>query len=65
MPRFLLERTDQGGGFVAPPGSGRSYTKNALDARFFATREEAERERCVENERIVDLDALIRNTYSR
>ena len=56
LPRgFVLERTDQGGGYVAPPGSAKSYVQDVLKARVFDTREEAEADRCVENEIIVEV----------
>jgi len=56
---YLIQRTDQGGGYVARPGSQSSYTRNVLAARRFATREEAEAQRCPGNERIVSLDDII------
>lgn len=51
---YLLKRTDQPGKaqYVAPPGSPRSYVTRAK-ARVFATRDEAEAERCVQNEIIL------------
>lgn len=55
---FLLKRTDQDRGYVAPAGSDKAYTKNIFSARVFPTREEAERHRCVENEIIVDAGTL-------
>jgi hypothetical protein len=58
---FLIERTDQGGGFVTPPGSDKSYTPFPHLARVFPTREAAEADRCVGNERVVRLaDAMAR-----
>jgi len=53
--RYIIERTDQGGGFVSLPGSKRTYTKDALKARRFQTVKEAEVELCVENERVIDV----------
>lgn len=50
---YVLQRTDQGGGYVAPPGSEKSYTHDAAKARKFDSREAAEEDRCVENEVIV------------
>lgn len=47
---YILRRTDQGGGWVAPPGSRKSYTHNRDKAHRFATKEAAEADRCVENE---------------
>ena len=56
---FILRRTDQGGGWGARPGIRGSYTFNPLNAKRFSTEEEAERERCPENESIQDLNNLI------
>lgn len=47
---YVIKRTDQGGGYVAPPGSRKSYTPRLQSARVFSTREEAERNRCPGNE---------------
>lgn len=47
---YVLERTDQGGGYVARPGSKHSYVKALQHARVYATRAEAEDERCPGNE---------------
>lgn len=52
---FLLKRTDQGGGYVAPPGSAKSYTRSRAAARQFPTREAAEADRCPGNEVIVEV----------
>lgn len=52
---YVLVRED--GKFVTPPGSHRSYTGKLQEARVFATREAAERERCVGNETCVPLNA--------
>ena len=54
--KYVLKRTDQGGGYVALPGSRKAYLKSILSARRFDTREEAERERCEENEIICPLN---------
>jgi hypothetical protein len=47
---YVIQRTDQGGGYVTPPGSAKSYTRNLAKARKFTTRDEANGNRCVENE---------------
>lgn len=47
---YLIRRTDQGGGFVAKPGSKNSYTKDIGQARKFKTREKADKDLCVDNE---------------
>lgn len=51
---FLIKRTDQGGGYVAPPGSVKSYTRRKDRAQRFPTRQAAEAERCPGNEIIVE-----------
>lgn len=50
---WVLRRVDQHGGYVANTGVGvrASYTHDLRYARIFRTQEDAERERCVENER--------------
>lgn len=52
---YLLRKTDGRGGYVAPAGSARAYVRNTAKARVFRTREEAEANRCIENEVIVNL----------
>lgn len=52
---YLIRRTDQGGGWLAPKGSAKSYTHNKAGARRFLSRESAEAERCPENEVIEEL----------
>lgn len=52
---YVIERVDQGGGFVTPPGSMHSYTKNLLKARRFQTFACADGARCVGNERVVEV----------
>jgi hypothetical protein len=55
--RFVIQHTETGK-YVSRPGSLRSYTNRLEDARVFRTREDAEKERCVENEETVDLHQL-------
>ena len=50
---YVIQRND--GAFVARKGSTSSYVSNLQYARTFATREEAERDRCPENERVVSV----------
>lgn len=50
---YVIQRTDQGGGYVAQSGSAHSYVKFSPDARKFSTKEEAESERCPQNERVI------------
>lgn len=51
---YILKRTDQGGGYVAPSGQASSYVRDAMQARTFTTIEEADRNRCKGNEIIID-----------
>lgn len=53
--KYVIKRIDQGGGYVAPAGSKRSYTKDILSARRFDTQEEAERDACG-NEKVCPLN---------
>lgn len=55
MSLYLVKRTDQGGGYLTPPGSQHSYSQSLRQARTFLTREAAEAE-CCENERAVALE---------
>ena len=58
---YVLKRTDQGGGYVAKDGYKSSYVslRGIQRIKKFATILEAEKERCVDNEIILDLDPLI------
>ena len=47
---YVIRRTDQGGGWVTPPGSRSSYTRSLQYAATWVTKEDAERERCPDNE---------------
>lgn len=58
MTKFVIKRTDQGGGFVARAGSVNSYTKKLQEARLFPTREAAEADRCPGNEIVLSLDEV-------
>lgn len=51
---YLIKRID--GAYVAKPGSAHSYVFALVNARKFSTKEEAERDLCPENERVVDLE---------
>lgn len=56
---FVIKRTDQGCGWVADLNktpSGVSYTFYLQRAKMFRTREEAEKDRCVDNEIIQTLE---------
>lgn len=55
---YLLKRTDQGGGYVSKPGLKEAYTTNLDKVRIFTSKEDAERNRCIENEIIIPLSDL-------
>ena len=50
MPMYIIRRINSWGGYVAPEGSVRSYVVSKHQARRFATREAAEKDRCPINE---------------
>lgn len=56
---YAIKRTNQGGGYVAKPGLPTSYTHNIRKVQIFTTREQAEANRCPDNEVVVDLYPLI------
>ena len=51
---YIIRRTDQGGGYVAPTGNPSSYVRDPRNARQFATKEQADRERCEGNEVVME-----------
>lgn len=51
---FVLRRTDQWGGYVAKPGSNKAYVVNPAHARHFKTYDDANKNRCVDNEVVVE-----------
>lgn len=51
---FVLKRIDDGA-YVAVPGAVKSYTMRLEEAKVFGSWQEAERNRCIENEYIVPL----------
>ncbi len=53
---YVLRRTDQGGGYVAPAGSRNAYTRDRRNARVYRTRADAEADRCPDNEVIEHLN---------
>lgn len=59
MMSFVLQRTDQGGGFVAQDGSGQTYTHSIRLAKKYSTREAADADRCPDNEVVVDVLELL------
>jgi len=61
MRGYVLERTDQGGGYIAKPGVSKTgATKRLEDARIFATEEQAEAERCPQNEVVVPISRILK-----
>lgn len=57
--KFVIKRTDQGGGYVSRPGSEHSYTNALQKARTYPSREAAERDRCPGNEIILSIDEAV------
>lgn len=55
---YIIERTDQGGGFVADlrVSNGASYTHDLRRAKQFATRDQARDNCCPENEIVLSLE---------
>lgn len=56
---YVIKRTD--GVYVAPSGSVKSYTSKLENARQYRTRDEALQDRCEGNERVIDVNDLLRN----
>lgn len=56
---FVIQRTDQGGGYLAPSGSHNAYTKDLAEAQTFTSREKANNERCKGNEVVVPLSSIM------
>ena len=56
---YILKRTDQGGGYVAPSGSKNSYTRDPLKAKRYDSKKQAIADSCIENEVPVNLNHLI------
>lgn len=57
---YVIKRTDQGGGYVNRPGSANTYTESLEQAQKYATREEADANRCPDNEIVIDVHELLR-----
>lgn len=55
---MFVIRHSETGRYVAIPGSRHSYTNRLESARVFRDKENAEKERCVENETIVRVSNL-------
>lgn len=60
--KYVIKRLDQGGGYVAPVGSARSYTQDATKARTFDSKEAAQRDAC-DNETPVSVASLIERLF--
>jgi hypothetical protein len=56
---WVLKRMDARGGYVAPPGSKRSYTYSLTSARIFPSAAAARAECCPENEMPCRVSALL------
>ena len=52
---YAIKRINQQGGYVSKPGSKYSYTFDIKNAQKFSTKEQAEKNLCVENEIIVNV----------
>jgi hypothetical protein len=55
---YVIKRTDQGGGYLQPSGSRKSFGRLATAQTFF-TREDAARECCPDNERPIALSDIM------
>jgi hypothetical protein len=58
---YVIQRTDGKVAYVTRSGSLHAYTTRLQDARVFPTREEAERELCWGNERVLSLEEAMRS----
>ena len=56
MSKFVIKRTDQGGGYVTPPGWQNSYTSMLQHAWQFDSRASAEANCCPGNEVVLPLE---------
>jgi hypothetical protein len=52
---------NQTGKYVAHPGSVKSYTASLENAHLFSTADDAERDRCVESERVAPVSNLLQS----
>lgn len=60
---YVIQRTDQGGGYLAVPNSsGHVWTSRLQDAQTFPTEEAARRECCPLNEVPVAVDSIFRRS---
>ena len=56
---YVIQRTDQGGGYVTPAGNHPTYTHDLTKASIFATQEAADKDRCKGNEIVVPLTSIL------
>lgn len=61
---YVIQRTDQGGGYLAPAGSHKAYTHDLAQAQTFATHASADKDRCKGNEIIIPLFHLLTKPIS-
>ena len=57
--RYVIKRTDQGGGYVAIAGQKNSYTNKVSNMRKFDTEQAARDDACTGNEIVVPLSEII------
>lgn len=55
---YVIKRTTESGGYVAKPGSYRSYTHDIAKAKLYSTKEKAQADTCSDNEIIIPLRGL-------
>jgi hypothetical protein len=58
MAGYVIQQTKDGA-YVAPQGSRTSYVKALQHARVYSTRDEAARDLCTGNERILSVEQAI------
>ena len=56
---YVIKKTDQGGGFLAPSGRKETYTYDVSEARVFRSLEKANNEKCQLNEIVVDIESIL------
>ena len=61
---YVIKRMDQSGGFVAMKGHKHSYSRNPMYVRVYMTEEEANNDRCRENEIVIPApDSIARGPF--
>ena len=56
---FVIIRTDQGGGYVGSEKASHSFTHDLSKAKRYATREQAAKDCCHGNERVVAVSDIM------